>query len=202
VPALGITGGIGTGKSAFSSALRHHLSIEIFDADRCGHELLADDPTIQQRVADAFGTAVFDLDGKPDRARLREIVFADAVKRRTLEQILHPAIRARWAELAMEAARSTRWFGADIPLLYETNAQSYFNAVVVVACSPATQRLRLSELRHLPSETAEKIIASQSDLSKKIAQADYLIWNDSSLSSLDRQARFLARALERPPAHG
>jgi dephospho-CoA kinase len=197
VPALGITGGIGTGKSAFSAALRRHLPMEIFDADRCGHELLAGDATVHGEVAAAFGTQVFGADGKPDRARLREIVFTDPVKRRTLEQILHPAIRARWMQLAQDAARGDHWFGADIPLLYETNAQSHFNAIVVVACSPATQRARLLQLRNLSTETAEKIISTQFDLPTKIAQADYLIWNDSSLSSLDRQACLLAGALQR-----
>ncbi|HEY3901676.1 MAG TPA: dephospho-CoA kinase [Chthoniobacter sp.] len=196
MPALGITGGIGTGKSAFSTALRQYLPMEIFDADRCGHDLLAEDAGIQRAVAAAFGAQILDPDGQPDRARLREIIFADPAKRRTLEQILHPAIRARWTEMAQEAARGDHWFGADIPLLYETNAQSHFNAIVVVACAPDTQRTRLLQLRHLPTETAEKIIATQFDLTTKIAQADHLIWNDSSLSSLDRQARLLAGALQ------
>jgi dephospho-CoA kinase len=202
VPALGITGGVGTGKTAFSTALRRHLPIEIFDADRSGHELLAGDPGVQQAVAAAFGRAVFDPEGRPDRTRLREIVFADPDQRRALEQILHPAIRARWTNLAQDAARSDRWFGADIPLLYETNAQSHFSAVVVVACSPATQRGRLLEKRHLPAEIAEKIIASQSDLATKIARADYLVWNDSSDSCLDRQARLLAQTLAQRITHG
>ena len=176
--------------------------MEIFDADRCGHELLAQNADVQRAVTAAFGALIFDADGKPDRARLREIVFADPVKRRTLEEILHPAIRARWAEMAKAAARGDHWFGADIPLLYETDAQGHFNAVVVVACSPATQRTRLLQLRHLPTETAEKIISTQFDLATKIAQADYLIWNDSSLSSLDRQARFLAGALQAHTSRG
>lgn len=201
MPALGLTGGIGTGKSAFSAALRRYLPMEIFDADRCGHELLAEDAGIQSAVAASFGAHIFDSEGKPDRARLRDIVFADPVKRRTLEQILHPAIRARWMDLAKDAARSSRWFGADIPLLYETNAQSHFSAIVVVACSPETQRARLLELRHLSPETAEKIMATQFDLATKIAQADYLIWNDSAISSLDRQARLLAGALRQHPSH-
>ena len=104
--------------------------------------------------------------------------------------------------MAKDAARGDHWFGADIPLLYETNAQSHFNAIVVVACSPATQRTRLLQLRHLPTETAEKIISSQFDLPTKIAQADYLIWNDSSLSSLDRQAQLLVGALRRHTSRG
>ena len=95
-----------------------------------------------------------------------------------------------------------RWFCADIPLLYETNAQSHFAAVIVVACAPATQRARLREQRQLPAEIAENIIASQLDLATKIAQADYLIWNDSTDSCLDRQARLLAGALQRRFSHG
>jgi dephospho-CoA kinase len=176
--------------------------MEFFDADQCAHELLAEDANVQQAVASAFGPTIFDREGKPQRARLREIVFADSTKRHTLEQILHPAIRARWARLAQEAAGHGRWFAADIPLLYETNAQGHFNAVVVVACSPATQRSRLLEKRHLAPETAEKIIAAQSDLAVKIAQADYLIWNDSTVAGLDRQARFLAETLQHYSSHG
>jgi dephospho-CoA kinase len=202
VPALGITGGVATGKSSFSTALRRHLPAEFFDADRGVHELLASDPGVQKAVVDAFGADVFGPDGRPDRLRLREIVFANPVKRRQLEGILHPIIRDRWMEQAGSAARSDRWFCADIPLLYETNAQSHFAAVVVVACSPGTQRARLREQRQLSNEIAENIIASQFDLATKVAQADYLIWNDSTESCLDRQARSLAGALQRRFAHG
>jgi dephospho-CoA kinase len=105
-------------------------------------------------------------------------------------------------EQAGNAARSDLWFCADIPLLYETNAQSQFAAVVVVACAPATQRARLRDHRQLPTDIAENIIASQLDLTTKVAQADYLIWNDSSESGLDRQSRLLAGALQRRFQHG
>ncbi|MEZ0259064.1 MAG: dephospho-CoA kinase [Chthoniobacter sp.] len=197
MPALGITGGVATGKSSFSLALRRHLLAGFFDADRSVHELLSGDVAVQKAVVDAFGPDIIGADGNPDRLRLREIVFANPTKRRQLEGILHPIIRDRWMEQAGNAARSDRWFCADIPLLYETNAQSHFAAVVVVACSPATQRTRLREQRQLSNEIAENIIASQFDLTTKVAQADYLIWNDSSESCLDRQARSLAGALQR-----
>ncbi|WP_083805289.1 dephospho-CoA kinase [Chthoniobacter flavus] len=197
MPALGITGGVATGKSSFSAALRRHLPATFFDADRCAHELLASDAGVQKAVAEAFGQDVISLDGRPDRGRLREIVFANSARRRQLEQILHPIIRDRWMEEAENAARSDHWFCADIPLLYETNAQSHFAAVIVVACSPVTQRARLRDQRQLPNDIAENIIASQLDLTTKVAQADYLIWNDSSESCLDRQSRLLAGALQR-----
>jgi dephospho-CoA kinase len=197
VPALGITGGVATGKSTFSAALRRHLAMEFFDADRCAHELLEADVGVHQAVQEAFGAEVLGPAGRPSRARLREIVFANPAKRRQLEQILHPIIRDRWLEQAAQAARSDHWFCADIPLLYETHAQSRFAAVIVVACTPATQRARLQDHRQLPTEIAENIISSQFDLAAKIAQADYLIWNDSTDTCLDRQAGLLAGALRR-----
>jgi dephospho-CoA kinase len=176
--------------------------MELFDADHCAHALLAEDAGVRHAVTAAFGPEILDADGRPDRTRLREIVFAEPAKRRALEQILHPAIRARWVDLAQSAAHHDRWFCADIPLLYETNAQSQFTAVVVVACSPATQRARLLEQRHLSTETAEKIIAAQLELATKITQADYLIWNDSTASNLERQARLLAGVLRQRHSHG
>jgi len=202
VPAIGITGGVATGKSSFVRALLRHCPAELFDADRCVHELLAGDTEVQKAITEAFGPDVSSPDGRPDRIRLREIVFANPAKRRQLEGILHPIVRDRWMEQAGNATRSDHWFCADIPLLYETNAQSHFAAVVVVACSPATQRARLREQRQLSYEIAENIISSQFDLTTKVAQADYLIWNDSGESCLDRQARSLAGALQRRFAHG
>jgi len=194
VPALGITGGIATGKSTFSRAFCQCLSAELFDADQCAHELLASDPAVRTLVVEAFGPAAFDTKGLPDRAWLREAVFADPARRRTLEAILHPVIRARWTARATQAAQTNEWFCADIPLLFETGAQAHFSAVIVVACSPETQRTRLEQKRHLSTDIAEKIIAAQLDLATKITQADHLIWNDSSDSCLDRQARLLAGA--------
>jgi dephospho-CoA kinase len=192
VPALGITGGIATGKSTFVASLRRYLSAELFDADQCAHDLLAHDDAVQTAVRTVFGSEIFDREGRPDRAVLRQLVFDDPAKRRELEHILHPAIRDRWMALARNAAGSSHWLCVDIPLLYETGAARHFDAVIVVACAPTTQRARLQHQRHLPEDLAEKILAAQLDLATKIAQADHLIWNDSTPSCLDRQAGLLA----------
>lgn len=195
MPALGITGGIATGKSTFSAAFCRYLSAEFFDADQCSRDLLAHDPPVREAVLTAFGPQAFDATGQPDRVWLRETVFADPARRRELEQIVHPAVRAAWAARAAETAGSGRWLCVDIPLLYETRAEVHFSAVIVVACAPATQRARLLQNRQLPATIADQIIDAQMDLASKIAQADYLIWNDSSNSCLDRQARLLAGAV-------
>ena len=195
MPLLGVTGGIATGKSSFTGLLLRHLPAELFDADRIAHELLASDAAIRQAVAVAFDNVICDAEGNPDRAKLRALVFDDEPKRRQLERILHPAIRARWTTRATEIAREGGWFVVDIPLLFETHAEVSFDRIVVVACSPVTQRRRLAEQRGLSAALAEKIITSQLDLATKINHAHHVIWNDSTLPCLERQARLLAASL-------
>jgi dephospho-CoA kinase len=195
VPALGITGGVATGKSTFAAALLRHLPGDLFDADQCSRDLLANDAGIREAVRKSFGPEAFDREGRPDRAWLRQLVFANSSKRLQLEQILHPAIRHQWAIRARDAARADRWFFVDIPLLFETHAEAHLTAVVVVGCPAATQRARLIGQRHLSADIADKIIASQLDLETKTKKADHLIWNDSTNSCLDRQADLLARWL-------
>ena len=197
MPVLGVTGGIATGKSSFTGLLLRHLPAGRFDADQTAHELLASDAVIRQAVVETFGDAVCDAGGSPDRTRLRALVFDDESKRRQLEQILHPAIRARWTARAAETAREGGWFVVDIPLLFETQAEANFDRIIVVACPPATQRRRLAEQRGLSAVLAEKMISSQLDLAKKINQAHHVIWNDSTLPCLERQARLLAACLTR-----
>ncbi len=192
MPVVGVTGGIATGKSSFTDRLLRHLPAELFDADACAHDLLANDVAIRQAVVNAFGPEICDPAGNPDRPKLRTLVFEDAAKRRALERILHPAIRYRWTGRAAQIAREGGWFVVDIPLLFESHAEASFDHTIVVACSPATQRRRLGEKRGLNAGLAEKIIAAQLDLSTKINQAHHVIWNDSSLSCLERQSRLLA----------
>lgn len=192
MPVLGITGGIATGKSTFVQAFAPRLAAEVFDADRAAHELLAGDPAVHAAVRSTFGPEVFGSDGRPDRARLREVVFSEELQRQRLEAILHPVIRARWAALAQQALRSGSWLCVDIPLLFETGTEANFDRVIVVACSSGTQRRRLRELRKLDDATASRIIAAQFDLNLKIKKADHVVWNDSTDTCLDRQAALLA----------
>jgi dephospho-CoA kinase len=196
VPALGITGGIATGKSAFSQALLQHLPAEFFDADRCAHEVLATDERVHAQVREVFGEHVFAVDGIPDRGRLRERVFYDENARRQLEAILHPVIRERWSALAAAAKSSKNWLCFDIPLLYETKVEAHFDRVIVVACSPATQRQRLCAVRGLSAQLAASMMAAQLDLGEKISRAHHLIWNDSTFASLERQTELLAGWLQ------
>ena len=192
MPAVGITGGIATGKSTFARALVRHLAAELFDADACARELLESDAAVRASVGTAFGDEIVDEHGEFDRVRLRELVFSDPRRRRQLEEILHPAIRRLWAAAAQSSRVAGAWFCADIPLLFETNAEKHFDRVIVVACSPATQRARLREARALDEAIIEKMIAAQIDLRVKIEKADHLIWNDSTPATLEGQAALMA----------
>jgi dephospho-CoA kinase len=191
VPALGITGGIATGKSTFIRAFLRQVPAALFDADQCAHELLAGDAQVHSAVREAFGPEVFNTDGIPDRALLRGRVFDDPLARRQLEAILHPIIRRRWLAIAEHAHTSKDWHCFDIPLLYETGAEAHFDRVIVVACSPATQRQRLCATRGFSDELAAKMIAAQFDLRAKITRSHHLIWNDSTPASLEAQAALL-----------
>lgn len=192
MPILGVTGGIATGKSSFTRLLLQLFSAELFDADHAAHDLLENDIAVRLEIADHFGRGVCDSSGKPDRHKLRAEVFANAGKLRQLEQILHPRIRSRWQELAVRKASDGGWLLVDIPLLFETHAEANFDCIIVVACTPATQRHRLLGGRALNPELAEKIISSQLGLGTKINQAHHVIWNDSTFPCLERQAGLLA----------
>ena len=105
---------------------------------------------------------------------------------------MHPRIHERWIPLAADANSRKNWLCFDIPLLYETGVEEHFDRVIVVACSPLTQRQRLRMARRLGDDIAVRIVAAQLDLREKISRATHLIWNDSTEAALKRQAALLA----------
>ena len=191
MPAIGITGGIATGKSTFVEYLRELLSgATFFDADEAAHELL-NRPEVQKQIRREFGGQVFSTAGDLNRTKLRAIVFADATKKRALERILHPRIRRQWRTEAKEHRNSPTFFFADIPLLYETGGESLCDRVVVVACSQKVQMARLRKRMSIKSADARQMINSQMPLEEKIRRADHVVWNNGDRASLMQQARFL-----------
>jgi dephospho-CoA kinase len=197
VPALALTGGIATGKSTFTRCLREQLPIWHFDSDACVHELLATDDSVRDAIIAAFGREACDEAGRPDRAKLRALVFGNETRRKTLENILHPIVRTRWTTLAQAPHARGEWLLIDIPLLYETGTAEQFDRVIVVACHRDTQLSRLVRERGLAPEMAQRIMQSQLDLGEKIQKADHVIWNDSTVPNLDGQSRILAACLRR-----
>ena len=198
---VALTGGIATGKTTFRRLLSQKRKFEIFDADQYVHQLLASDRQIISAVAAAFGSGVISRTGQVDRTALRHLVFSDAQSRGQLEAILHPEVRNRWQGLLAACRNSGQDFLADIPLLFETSGQSFFEVSVVVAASSSTQRQRLAA-RGVDPVTAEVMLASQWPMVEKLGRASSVVWNDGSLGALARQADLLLECLPlRQPNH-
>ena len=197
MPLIAITGGIAAGKSTFTRLLGAALPASIFDTDQCARALLADDAEVAQAVSETFGAGVFDAEGKIDRGILRRIVFGSKERRKELEAILHPRVRAIWTRWAHDELQNApeAILLVEIPLLYETAAASLFDQVIVVGCTQETQLLRLTTGRRLSNDIARQIIASQWLLIEKLRLGDRLVWNDGSSAGLQMQIDFCARYL-------
>jgi len=191
MPAIGITGGISTGKSTFCDCLRKFVpEAKFFDADFAARSL-AELPEVKQEILNEFGSGVFSPGGDLNRAKLRAIVFSSATTRRALEQILHPRIRRQWIAQAKKYRNSPDFFFADIPLLYETGGERWCERVVVVACSRKVQLDRLAKRKSLKDSEAEQMINSQMALEEKVKRADHVVWNDADRATLMEQAKSL-----------
>src|SRR5213079_94199 len=192
MPAIGITGGISTGKSTFCECLREVLpAAKFFNADKAAHRFVDLDSEVKDEIRSEFGEGFFSDAGDLNREKLRAIVFGSASKRGALEQILHPRIRRQWSAEAETYRNSPNFFFADIPLLYETGGETLCDRVVVVACSQKVQLGRLMERMSIKASEAKQMINSQMPLEEKIRRGDHVAWNNSDRATLAKQARFL-----------
>jgi dephospho-CoA kinase len=191
MPAIGITGGICTGKSTFCECLREILpAAKFFNADQAAHHLI-EVPQVEQEIRAEFGGSVFSSDESLNRAKLRAIIFGNATKKQALERILHPRIRRQWRAEATKHRNSPDFFFADIPLLYETGGETLCDRVVVVACSYKVQLGRLMDRMSIKASEAKQMINSQMPLDEKISRGDHVAWNNGDRAVLFEQARFL-----------
>ena len=194
MPAIGITGGISTGKTAFCDCLREICpDAKFFNADKAARELVDLDKEVKEELLREFGPETYFPGGDLNRERLRAIVFADAAKKSALEQILHPRIRQQWSAEAKTHRNAPEFFFADIPLLYETGGETFCDRVVVVACSREIQLARLWQRSRLDRAAAGQIIDSQMPLSEKISRADHVVWNNGERAVLNEQAGALLK---------
>jgi len=191
MPAIGITGGICTGKSTLCGCLREILpAAKFFNADQAAHDLV-ELPEVKQEIREKFGRGVFSSDRALNRAKLRAIIFGNATRKRALERILHPRIRRQWRAEAKKHRNSPDFFFADIPLLYETGGETLCDRVVVVALSYKVQLGRLMQRMSIKPSEAKQMINSQMPLDEKIRRADHVAWNNGDRATLAKQARFL-----------
>jgi dephospho-CoA kinase len=195
---VGLTGGIGSGKSEVSRRLAGHGAV-LIDADVAARKVVEPGSPGLARVAGAFGDGVLRPDGSLNRERLGEIVFADPGLRAKLNEIVHPLVR-EWmqeAERAAVQADGAAIVVHDVPLLAESRGKAGFDVVIVVDAPPGLQVQRLVSLRGMPEDQARARLAAQASREQRLAVADIVIDNSGSLADLDRRVAEVWAELER-----
>ena len=193
---VGLTGGIGAGKSAVAQRLAARGAV-LIDADVLAREVVAAGTDGLAAVVEAFGTEVLGPGGELDRPALGARVFGDEAARRRLEGIIHPRVRARTAELTA-AAEPDAIVVNDVPLLVETGLAASYHLVVVVDADPAVRTRRLVTTRGMSEEQAAARIAAQVDDTVRRDAADVVLTNDEGLEELDARVERLWRDRLRP----
>ncbi len=180
---IGLTGGIGSGKSAVAKRLAA-LGAVIIDSDRLAREVVEPGTPGLARVVETFGPEVLGADGALDRAALARRVFNDAEARKALEQIIHPLVRERSAAI-IAATEEGAVLINDVPLLVEAGMAPAFDKVIVVLADEATRVDRLVRLRGMSEDDARARIAAQATDEQRRAVADVVIVNDGTPEDLD-----------------
>jgi dephospho-CoA kinase len=199
---LGLSGGIGSGKSTVACMLAAR-GATVIDADAIVHELQAPGAPLVDELAEAFGPDILDANGALDRAALGALVFADEDARKRLNAIVHPQVGAEFARRLQAATeRGDALVVLDIPLLFEgrkagtgTSAQLPFDATLLVYVDSETQIARTMARDDCTREAAQARIDAQMPLSEKRPLADHVIENDGSLEQTERQVEALLETL-------
>jgi dephospho-CoA kinase len=177
---IGLTGGIGMGKST-SADLLSRRGIPVVDTDVLAREMVEPGQPALADVVAAFGNEVLAADGTLQRGVLARKVFSNETLRKQLEGILHPRIRERWRSQVERWKEEGRRGGVVvIPLLFETGAESLFKAVVCTACSPSSQRERLLK-RGWSEQESERRKQAQWPVEKKMSHSRFVVWTEGSL---------------------
>ena len=198
---VGLTGGIGSGKSAAAQVFEE-LGTTVIDTDALAHALSGPGGAAIEPIRAAFGADYLTPDGALDRARMRELVFADAAKKRLLESMLHPMIRSQTSTL-VQAARGP-YVILMIPLLIESHDyRKRCQRILVVDCPEELQLARVMARSGLAAGQVRAIMANQVSRGARLAAADDVIDNSQDLAQLRRQVEALhARYLQLGAAGG
>ncbi|MEU5300309.1 dephospho-CoA kinase [Streptomyces noursei] len=184
---VGLTGGIGAGKSEVSRLLASYGAV-IVDADKIAREVVEPGTPGLAAVVEEFGAEVLAADGTLDRPKLGALVFSDQEKLKALNAIVHPLVGARSAELEASAGPDAVVVH-DVPLLTENGLAPLYDLVVVVDATPQTQLDRLVRLRGMAEDEVRRRMAAQAAREERLAVADLVIDNDGPLEALEPQVR-------------
>ncbi|MER7727250.1 dephospho-CoA kinase [Streptomyces sp. NPDC096323] len=195
---VGLTGGIGAGKSEVSRMLAGYGAV-LIDADRIAREVVEPGTPGLDAVVEEFGSDILTAEGTLDRPKLGSVVFADSERLAALNAIVHPLVGARSAELE-RAAGPDSVVVHDVPLLTENGLAPLYDLVVVVDAAPETQLDRLVRLRGMTEQEARARMAAQATREQRRAVADLVIDNDGPLAALEPQVRSVWAELTRRAA--
>jgi len=191
---IALTGGIATGKSFVTARLRE-AGVPVVDADALARDVVAPGTPGLTAVRQRFGPDSVRRDGTMDRVRIGQIVFKDKRARQDLEAIIHPAVQRAIDKYFTTLPKRTPFAVADIPLLFETGGEGQFSAVVVVACPRPMQLRRLMERNNLTAEDAERRLAAQWPIDRKVEKATHVIRTDGSFDETNAQIDALVASL-------
>lgn len=187
---VGITGGIGAGKTASAKFLRR-LGFPLLDTDEVARDLVVPDSDGLRAIVGAFGPRVLQTDGTLDRRSLAAHVFEDSKARLQLEAILHPRIHAVWSSWLLHPVQTSSPMAfVVIPLLFEKAYEADFDSTVAVGCTVATQRCRLL-VRGWNEDELSARLRAQLPMEEKLRRATHVVWNEGDLPCLEAQWRSL-----------
>ena len=179
---IGMTGGIGMGKSTSALLLQQRL-IPVVDTDTLARQVVEPGQPALREIQEAFGPEVIGADGCLKRQELAQLVFTDADRRKQLEAIVHPRIRELWqSQVALWKAESRPRCVVVIPLLFETVAAAHFDSIICVGCSSASQWQRLIA-RGWSAEQIQQRVSAQWPLQRKMDLANFVVWTESGLDT-------------------
>ena len=198
---IALTGGIATGKSYVANKLRE-AGVPMVDADVLAREVVEPGTPGLAAVRRRFGPDAVRRDGTMDRVRIAQIVFKDKRARLDLEAIIHPAVQKAVNDFFDSLPKRTPYAVADIPLLFETGREKQFDAVIVVACPRDMQLQRVMERNRLSKEDAERRLAAQLPIEKKLEKATYVIRTDGTFEDTNAQIASLLDRLKDGKSRG
>ena len=178
---IGLTGGIGSGKSAAANFFQNE-GVTVIDADDLAREAIEINTPGYKSIVDYFGSRIIDANGLIDRASLRKEVFDDDEKKKVLESIIHPLVRDLMTERITMAQSS--YSIVMVPLIFETNSMSNYNRILVIDCDPSLQLERATARDNNSKDQIQKIIDAQCSREERLSIANDVIPNNDSLNDL------------------